>query len=278
MESISAKRPGLQGASRGLARREFLVLSAAGVLTPWVTRFANAAAPPVSAGLPQVVAPPVPMSIGYVQGSGDLKSLRRLPWESLSAQQLAGDAEAPRFEVTSAKDLPLGDQNLANGVVKMTVYGLYPATRPLKRESLDAIDLEVIFPSPDPAFPKPLPFHAWSYRRLPAPNVGHRLSFNVPLGLDGSLAISLVVGTLGAPQRERYDANFTVDWADGRPKLQRGIYLLGLEPNAWNSGQTLPGPGEKARLDLRSLVISIDNKPKRPRRKQLPTAAAAPGR
>jgi len=278
MESISGKRPGLPDAGRGLARREFLVLSAAGVLTPWVTRLANAAAPPVSASLPQVVAPPMPMSIGYVQGSGDLKSLRRLPWEILSTQQLTGDAEAPRFEVTSAKDLPLGDQKLANGVVKMTVYGLYPSARPLKKESLDAIDLEVIFPSPDPAFPKPLPFHAWSYRRLPAANVGHRLSFNVGLGLDGGLAISLVLGTLGAPQRERYDANFTVDWADGRPKLQRGIYLLGLGPGAWNTAETLPGPGEKARLDLRSLVISFDDKPKKPRRKQLPKPAAAPMR
>jgi hypothetical protein len=275
MESIAARRPSFQGASRGLARREFLVLGATGVLTPWVTRLANAAALPVSAGLPQVVAPPAPMSIGFMQGSGELRSLRRLPWETLSAQQLAGEAEAPRFEVTSAKDLPLGDQKLANEVVKVTVHGLYPSARPLKRESLDAIDFEVFFPSPDPAFPKPLPFHAWSYRRLPAPNVGHRLSFNVPLGLDGGLAISLVVGTLGAPQRERYDASFTVDWRDGRPKLQRGIYLLGLGPNVWNSGETLPGPGEKARLDLRSLVISIDDKPKKPRRKKLPVPPAA---
>jgi hypothetical protein len=218
------------------------------------------------------------MSIGYVQGSGELKSFRRLPWEDLSAQQLAEDAEPPRFEVASAKDLPLGDQNLANSVVKLTVHGLYPAARVLKREALDAIDLEVFFPSPDPAFPQPLPFHAWSYRRLPGPNVGHRLSFNVPLGLDGGLAISLVVAAIGAPQRQRYDANFTVDWAQGRPKLQRGIYLLGLGPAVWDSGETLTGPREKARLDLRSLVISIDNKPKRPRPKKLPAPPAAPVR
>lgn len=277
MDSISARRPGLEDGGRGLGRREFLVLGAAGFLTPWVTRLASAATLPVSAGLPQIVAPPVPMSIGYVQGSGELKTLRRLPWEDPAAQRVAEGEEPQRFEIASAKDLPLGDQKLANEVVKVTVYGLYPSARMLKKEGLDAIDLDVIFPSPDPAFPKPMPFHAWSYRRV-GPNVGHRLSFNVPLGLDGGLAISLVVGTLGAPQRERYDANFSVDSGNGRPKLQRGIYLLGLGPTVWNSAEALPVPGEKARLELRSLVISIDSKPKKPRRKKPPAPAGGSAR
>jgi len=220
------------------------------------------------------------MSIGYVDGSDAWKSLRRLPWDDAQTAYaaLSQGLEPPRSQVVSATDMPLGNQNLASTVVKMTVHGLYPGGAVRKKETLDAVDLDVFFPSPDPAFPKPLPFHAWSFRRLPAVNMGHRLSFNVPLGLDGGLALSLVVGELGAAVRRRYDANFTVDPGTGRPKLQRGVYLLGLGPAVWKSEATLPAYGETARLDLRSLVVSIDDKPKKPRRKTPPVPASAPVR
>jgi hypothetical protein len=256
-------------ARSGLGRREFLVLSAAGILTPWLGRAAEAAVP--LSGSAAIVAPPVPMSIGYVEGSDVLRSLRRLPWDDAQSAYAATAAgvEPSRSQVISAIGMPLGDQKLASTIVKVTVHGFYGGAIK-KRETLDAIDLDVYFPSPDPAFPKPLPFHAWSFRRLPAPNVGHRLSFNVPLGLDGGLALSLIVGQLGAPLRQRYTTNFTVDANSGRPKLQRGIYLLGLGPAVWKSEATLPAYGEVARPDLRSLVISIDDKPKRPRQKKPP--------
>jgi hypothetical protein len=264
-------------AGSGLGRREFLVLSAAGILTPWLGRAAEAAVP--LSGSAAIVAPPVPMSIGYVEGSDVWKSLRRLPWDDVQAAYAAAAAgvEPSRSQVISATDMPLGDQKLASTVVKVTVHGFYGGAIK-KRETLDAIDFDVYFPSPDPAFPKPLPFHAWSFRRLPAPNVGHRLSFNVPLDLDGGLALSLIVGQLGASLRQRYTTNFTVDANSGRPKLQRGIYLLGLGPAVWKSEATLPAYGETARPDLRSLVISIDDRPKQPRRKKAPAPQAAPVR
>jgi hypothetical protein len=274
MEGIAGKSRSLENGGRGLGRREFLVLSAAGILIPWLGRAAEAATP--LGGAAPIVAPAVPMSVGYVEGSDAWKSLRRLPWDDVQAAYAAaaGGVEPPRSPVVSANDMPLGNQNLASTVVKVTVLGLYPAVR--KKETVDAIDLDVFFPSPDPAFPKPLPFHAWSFRRLPGLNVGHRLSFNVPLGLAGELVLSLVVGEPGAAVRRRYDASFTVDPASGRPKLQRGIYLLGLGPAVWKGEAILPAYGEKARLDLRSLVISIDDKPKKPRRKKVPAPAAAP--
>jgi hypothetical protein len=204
-----------------------------------------------------------------------MKTFRRLPWDDVQAAYAAAaeGVEPPRTQAISAFDMPLGDQNLASTLVKVTVHGLYGG--PIKKkEALDMVDLDFFFPSPDPAFPQPLPFHAWSFRRLPGLNIGHRLSFNVPLALDGGLAISMVVGELGAPQRQRYDANFTVDAINGRPKLQRGIYLLGLGPALWKSETTLPAYGEKALPGVRSLVISIDNKPKKPRTKKLPTPPA----
>jgi hypothetical protein len=267
------------GGRPGIGRREFLVLGATGVLTPWLARAAQATAP--IRGSAPIVGPPQPMSVGYVQGSDALPSLRWLPWD-LAAAQAAYAASAgqeipdlSRSAVVPAADMPLGNQNLASTVVQMTVHGLYPNLTMRKKETFDAIDLDVFFPSPDPAFPKPLPFHAWSLRRLPAMSMGHRLSFNVPLGLYGDLNLTLVVGQLGAPQRQRFDASFTVDAGSGRPKLQRGIYLLGLAPATWKSDASLPAPGETARLDLRSLVISIDDQTKKTRRKRRAAPPAA---
>ena len=260
-------------AGGGLGRREFLVLTATGILTPWLSRAAEATAPRTASA--PIIAPPVPMSVGYVEGSDSFKSLRRLPWDDVQSAYaaIAAGVEPTRSAVVSATSMPLGNQNLASTVVKVTVHGFYGG--PIKKkETLDAIDLDVYFPSPDPAFPQPLPFHAWSFRRLPEMSFGHRLSFNVPLGLDGGLALSLIVGQLNAPSRQRYTTNFTVDSASDRPKLQRGIYLLGLGPAAFKSDATLPAYGEAARSDLRSLVISIDPKPKQPRRKKAPAPQA----
>jgi hypothetical protein len=216
------------------------------------------------------------MSIGYVEGSDAFTSLRRLPWDDVQSAYaaIAAGVEPTRSSVISATGMPLGDQNLASTVVQVIVHGFYGG--PIKKkETLDAIDFDVYFPSPDPAFPQPLPFHAWSFRRLPEMSFGHRLSFNVPLELDGGLSLSLIVGQMGASSRQRYTTNFTVDPGSDRPKLQRGIYLLGLGPAAWKSDATLPAYGETARADLRSLVISIDDKPKQPRRKKAPAAKAA---
>src|SRR5947209_7957935 len=75
-ESVGGRRDSEAG--RGLGRREFLVLSATGILTPWLSRAAAAAAPRLSSS--PIVAPPVPMSVGYVEVSDTWKSLRRLPW------------------------------------------------------------------------------------------------------------------------------------------------------------------------------------------------------
>jgi hypothetical protein len=272
-ESVGGRRDSEAG--RGLGRREFLVLSATGLLTPWLSRAAQATAPRLSSA--PIVAPPVPMSVGYVEGSDTWKSLRRLPWDDVQAAYaaIAAGAEPARSQAISAIGMPLGNQRLASTVVKVTVHGFYGGPI-LKKETLDAVDLDVYFPSPDPAFPKPLPFHAWSFRRLPEMSFGHRLSFNVPLELDGGLVLSLVVGQLGAPSRQSYTTNFTVDTLSGRPKLQRGIYLLGLGPASWKNEATLPAYGETARRDLRSLVISIDDKPKQPRRKKAPAPKTTP--
>ncbi|HEY0510730.1 MAG TPA: hypothetical protein VGH73_02420 [Thermoanaerobaculia bacterium] len=240
------------------------MLSAVGILTPWVGRLAEAAALPISGsiGAAPAVAPARPMSIGYVEGSDTILSFRSLPWEGLS---LLSDSTPPEerfgYQVTPARELTLGNQNMASTVARINVHGLYPSGNWGTRETLESVDLEIYFPNPDPASSRPLPFHAWSFRRWPARNAGQRISFNMPVGIDGGPQISLIVGRRGEAQRQRYDANFTVDWASGRPKLQQGIYLLGLGPATWDSRVSLPAPGERQRIDLRSVVISVETSP-----------------
>jgi hypothetical protein len=260
---MAHKLPKVQsGQTPGLARREFLVLGATGLLLPWLGRIVEAG-PLAAPVFPVQVAPARPMSIGYVEGSDTTRSFRYLPWEN---PNVFSDSTPPEerlgFQVTPARDMPLGNQNMASTVARINVHGLYPADPLATQETLDSIDLEVYFPNPDPAVPTPLSFHAWSFRRRPARNAGQRLTFNIPIGIDGELRMSLVVGRRGATLRQRYDTNFTVDWTQGRPKLQRGIYLLGLSSTTWDSQVSLPAPGEKPRLDLRSVVVSVETSPK----------------
>jgi hypothetical protein len=50
-----------------------------------------------------------------------------------------------------------------------------------------------------------------------------------------------------------------VDWEAGRPKLQRGVYLLGVRPALWDSPTELPQTVDRFRAgDLCSLVVSIE--------------------
>jgi hypothetical protein len=246
---------------RGIARREFLIFGAASLLTPLVDRLASAAL--LAPDAPVQVAPPKPMSIGYVEGSDFMRSFRHLPWEEVYVYSESTPPEDRLgFQVTPARDLTLGNQNMASTIARINVHGFYPSVAWGKRETLETVDLEVYFPNPDPAASAPLPFHAWSFRRSPARNTGQRLSFNIPLGIKGGLQMSLIVGRRGEAQRQRYDTTFTVDWEAGRPKLQKGIYLLGLGPATWDSPVSLPAPGERQRIDLRSVVISVETSPK----------------
>src|SRR5690606_12880530 len=112
-------------------------------------------------------------------------------------------------------------------------------------------------------------------RSKPAPNPSPPLSFVAPLGVDGSFRLQLDVvpgeeqllitrrATLGLapdPPGGRFAADFTVDWSDGRPKLQRGVYLLVLARHPGTAARTLPvhRPRLPRPLELLSLVVTFD--------------------
>jgi hypothetical protein len=247
-----------------LRRRDFLVLGAAGALAPWLGGVAHAAETARAVG----VTTAEPMSVGYVNGSGELPRLSRASWALSTDMAAAG--EQP-LEVLPAAGLDLGDQELAGGDVKLRVQGLYPST-PAGCRGVEEVDLDVFFPSPDPAFPKPLRFMAWSFRRRPGIDISPPLSFRVPLALDGGLTLALRVAyrgegrdlaqrvLQGSPVIERlYRTSFTVDWQAGRPKLQRGTYLLGVRPAIWDASTALPRATAGSRAaDFCSVVLSVE--------------------
>jgi hypothetical protein len=248
---------------RHLRRRDVLVLGAAGALVPWFGGIAQAA----QAAQSLTEASVEPMSVGYVEGSGELARLDRV---FLDARTGVTRVDGRPLSVVSATGLDLGDQELASTDLRVKVHGLYPSA-PAACRGVDAIDLDVLFPSPEPADPRPLPFQAWSFRRRPGIDVSAPVSFRVPLEIDGGLTLSLRVAyrgegvdigrriLQGSPMIHRtYQTRFAVDWQAGRPKLQRGIYLLGARPAVWEGSVELPHLADRRVADLCSVVVSVE--------------------
>lgn len=266
---MSANQPPLANmpeSRRGLSRRELVALGAAAGLAH---TFAGPAAL-FAARTPPVVHP---MSVGFLEDSELLRVARAAAWQNVRFQRV----------VAPASELPLGDQELAGESVRLTVHGFYPALRNLGTAGVASAMLIVNYPSPDPHREAPIPFYAWGFTLRPGVSKGQRLSFVVPLdAVDGGLDLALeikptnrgadrLLGVLAGstpPEAEvesaaarsgrvRFETRFTVDAQPGRPKLQRGVYFLGLGPDIWSRSTALPGRGSRPRPDLLSLVVSV---------------------
>src|SRR5581483_6442135 len=144
-------------------------------------------------------------------------------------------------EVSPATSLISGTQELAGATVRMRVHGLYPVANPT---SARTVYLTTLFPGTDAGLPNAVPFLAWGYKCASVPDVPPPTAFAVPLGAMGTLDVQLDVTpskgvkrrpiTGGATIGGRFTTTFTVDWFAGKPKLQRGVYLLGLGGNTWS--------------------------------------------
>jgi hypothetical protein len=248
-----------------LRRRDFLVLGAVGAAMPWLGGLAQAAPTAASAAATKTQ----PMPVGYITGSDQLPfQFDRLRW-SIPVRLSAADPGS--LSVVPAARLTLGDQRLAGGDVKLTIHGLYPSD-PADCPGVEVLDLDVLFPPPDPAVPVPARYQAWSFRRHPVPSPSPPVSFRVPLALDGGLELTmrsiyqgegrgLAQQSLAAQpfKTKTFQASFTADWQSGRPKLQRGIYLLGVRPGTWDREAVLPAAGQRAQAaDLCSVVVSVE--------------------
>lgn len=236
-----------------LRRREFLALGSAGVASLCFGDLAWAQ-DSVSAEAAARLLP-----VGYLEGSENLSNLRHLPLQVRRPRAVVDEAQAIR--IVPADLLPMGDTDLIGLPLRMTIHGLYPPGVLLAKRRAElplAMDLDVLFPSPDPMFPAPLRFFAWSFRRRPGWNPSPPVSFVFPLDWNALPEFALRVVPASGPAR-RFQTRFTFDDETGRPRLLRGAYLLGTAPNAWRSEVPLNQLGPNTPASLASILLSMES-------------------
>lgn len=244
--------------TEGVHRREFLVLGSAGLAT---LCFGGAAE---AQSLLAEEAAVRSMPIGFVAGSEGAPSLRRLP-ARIRRPRMAAEAGSfePDYVVVPAASLPSGDTNLIGSPLRLTVHGLYPpgGISPKKWAELPlAIDLDVLFPSPDPVFPDPIRFFAWSFRRQPGWNPSPPVSFLFPLDWNALPELVMQVVPAKGPV-QTFRTRFTFDEEAGQPRLMRGAYVLGTSPNAWRSNVALRTLGPDTPASFVSVLFSVESEP-----------------
>lgn len=242
----------------GVHRREFLVLGSAGLAALCFGGAAQAQSLVASEAAVR------PMPVGFVAGSEGASSLRRLP-ARIRRPRMAAEAGSfePDYGVVPAASLASGDTDLIGSSLRLTVHGLYPpgGISPKKWAELPlAIDLDVLFPSPDPMFPDPIRFFAWSFRRQPGWNPSPPVSFVFPL--DWHVLPELVMRVVPAKGPvQTFRTRFTFDEEAGQPRLMRGAYVLGTSPNAWRSNVALRALGPDTPASFVSVLFSVESEP-----------------
>jgi hypothetical protein len=262
---------------RPLRRRDFLALGSAAALTPMVapwfarpagaTTLAEAEAEAEAAAEGRRGAPPAaqprPLSVGYLEGSELLQNLRKLqPDLQVLTVERRGSTYDPGRHIQPSHRYPAGDPSLVGGAVRMTVHDLYPRRLPDGAAAARwpvAIDLDVMVPLLDPPAGSTALFHAWSYRRLPAEDRSARVSFVLwpDWYSDLGVAMRVVPANTGSPPR-LLQARFTLGSDQGRPRLLKGIYLLGLEPGAWEDDVELPEAPAQVPPEQLSVLVTIE--------------------
>jgi hypothetical protein len=170
----------------------------------------------------------------------------------------------PDYMVVPAASLPMGDTNLIGNSLRLTVHGLYPPAGILPKRWNDlplAIDMDVLFPSPDPMFPDPIRFFAWSFRRRPGWNPSPPISFVFPLDWNALPELAMRVVPTGNGPVQIFRTRFTFDDEAGQPRLMRGAYVLGTSPNAWRSNVALRALGPETPASFVSVLMSIEPEP-----------------
>lgn len=138
-----------------LRRRDFLTLGSAGLLAPL---FGNLAWAEPLAAAAERSAQTVPMSVGYIDGSEEYRSFKRLPRKIRRPLLLKEEEEAETSPVIiPAESLFQADTSLPGRPLRIHVHGLYPPVAleaERRREVPLAVDLEAVFPSPDRRSPR----------------------------------------------------------------------------------------------------------------------------
>jgi hypothetical protein len=239
-----------------LHRRAFLTLSSAGLLAPLFKDLAWAETLDKAGSVER------PLSVGYIEGSEQLRSLKRLSRQiRRPGLQEESEASAASPVVVPAASLFQGDTSLPGRPLSIRIDGLYPplAVEPRRRKALPfAADLDVFFPSPDPAVTTPIHYKAWSLRQRPGWDPSPPVKFRFPLDWKSLPELVLRV----QPKRDAATVvlrtKFTLDVESGLPRLRRGVYLLGFAPGAWDREVRLADVGRKAPAELFSVLVSME--------------------
>lgn len=261
-----AKRKNEPGLS--VNRRQLVVGGAALATLPLLVRAAAAHAAVADAALLAATAPgraadaraaaataTSPLSIGFLDGSDQLADLRVVRADLRITGDVVGAGLGAGYGVVPATDLVTGEPAFAEQPVRIAILGLYP--REPRGGGPLSIDFDVEHTADDLPPGKTVRYFAWSYRRKPR-NVSAPVRFTVTPTWQGSLAFDLsIVGPQGgAPQLQR--SQFTLADDAGRPRLQRGIYLVALNGRPWDGSTALPATPAGATLSLLSLVVAVD--------------------
>jgi hypothetical protein len=242
----------------GLRRRDFLVLGSTLALTPWFSDLA------LAQSLLTGDAAARPLPVAFLEGSREVSDLRDLStWirqPNIARGARWEDGEALR--VVPAAELFQGDTELMGQPLRLRIDGLYPpaALERKRRKDLPvAIDIDVLFPPPEPAISlEPVRFHAWSFRRRPGWNPSPPIRFTFPLDWQDLPEIEMRVVPAGGLPPVLLRTRFTFDDEPDVPRLQRGLYLLGTAPDVLRSPISVQGLARTAPLELVSVMMSIE--------------------
>lgn len=242
----------------GLRRRDFLVFGSTLALTPWFS------GPAFAQSLLTDSTAVRPLPVGFLEGSREVPDLRdlsnwvRQPTVRNGAVWENGEA----MRVVPAAELFQGDTELVGRPLRLRIHGLYPPAALVRQRWKElplAIDIDVLFPAPDPAISlEPVPFHAWSFRRRPGWNPSPPVRFTFPLGWQDLPEIVMRVIPAGGGSPIAMKTRFTFDDEPGVPRLQHGLYLLGTAPEIWRSSVSLQTIARTGLPELASVTMSVE--------------------
>ena len=226
-----------ESSAAGTSRRTFL---AAGTAVVAGSLLFNGELGSGNGGLAAMVAAGGPrIGVGYLEGSAGASTL--------DAALAVGSTRI----VPASSLRPAG---LSNQAASLVVHGFTPGTSPDASCAYSNTFLDAHVASPDRhSEDATIPFYAWTFRRSPAPMASGRSRFVIGASRGLRVGFSLV-----ASDSATATTVFTSGSERALPKLQPGIYLLGLDADAWSAGCAAPALDDPAWSGLASMVVSAE--------------------
>lgn len=230
-----------------IQRRDFLKFSLLSVCAPVLLGVHRAAGAVGSRVWNSVPLPPgEQISVGYWQGNKHLTFLDATPAgvetlsfsiEDVHLGKVAKDLPLSAHLI-SAEKLTVGDPQLIERGVKLTIHGMVGVDDEWQEDGLRALHLLVKFKRGDAASA----WQAWSLERSPVLNVSSAVTAVIPVDQNGlELVAEMVSGRDGqAETNTQVPIVLTVADEPFKPKLRRGIYFIAVNELP---GQPLPSWG-----------------------------------